>query len=110
MILLRIGRYFRIGKARAIVGRNEKENNVLSALAERRGFLRFEVKGHMGPVSILLGDAEVGVVEKVSALTARYSDAPRDKVVEVECIGGDTGVLRVSSMGDEEIKTLRIKE
>ena len=110
MILLRIGRYFRIGKARTIVGRNEKENNVLSALAERRGFLRFEVKGHMGPVSILLGDAEVGVVEKVSALTARYSDAPRDEVVEVECIGGDTGVLRVSSMGDEEIKTLRIKE
>jgi tRNA U34 2-thiouridine synthase MnmA/TrmU len=108
MILLRIGRHFRLGKARAIVGRNEKENNVLSALAQRRGLPRFEVKGHMGPVSILIGDAEAETVEMMASITARYSDAPRDEAVDVECVDGDVSVLNVSSMGDEEIESLRI--
>ena len=108
MILLRLGRHFRLGRARAIVGRNEKENNVLSALAERRGLPRFEVKGHMGPVSILVGDAESETVETMAAITARYSDAPRDEVVDVEVVDGGIRVLRVSSMGDEEIESLRI--
>ncbi|MEE8355359.1 MAG: hypothetical protein V3S09_05985 [Candidatus Bathyarchaeia archaeon] len=108
MLLLRLGRHFRLGKVRAIVGRNEKENNVLSALATRRGFPRFEVIGHMGPISILVGDAEAETVEKVAALTARYSDAPRDEAVDVEIVDGDPSVLRVSSMGDEEIESLRI--
>jgi tRNA U34 2-thiouridine synthase MnmA/TrmU len=108
MILLRLGRHFRLGRARAIVGRNEKENNVLSALAERRGLPRFEVKGHMGPVSILVGDAESETVETMAAITARYSDAPRDEAVDVEVVDGGIRVLRVSSMGDEEIESLRI--
>ncbi len=108
MILLRIGRHFRLGKARAIVGRNEKENNILSALAQRRGLPRFEVKGHMGPVSILIGDAEAETVEMMASITARYSDAPRDEAVDVECVDGDVSVLNVSSMGDEEIESLRI--
>ncbi|MBC8224664.1 hypothetical protein H8E65_08755 [Candidatus Bathyarchaeota archaeon] len=108
MVLLRLGRHFRLGRARAIVGRNETENNVLSALAERKGFPRFEVTGHMGPVSILMGEAEAEAVEMVAALTARYSDAPRDEAVDVEFKDGDIRVLRVSSMGDEEIESLRI--
>ena len=108
MILLRLGRHFRLGQARAIVGRNEKENNVLSALAEKRGFSRFEVTGHMGPVSVLVGDAEAGAVERVAAITARYSDAPRDEAVDVELVDGGARVLRVSPLGDEEIEGLRI--
>jgi len=108
MILLRLGRHFRLGKVRAIVGRNEQENNVLGALAERRGFPRFEVMGHMGPISILVGDAEAETVEKVAALTARYSDAPRGEAVDVEIVDGELSVLRISSMGDEEIESLRI--
>ena len=90
------------------MGRNEKENNVLSALAERRGLPRFEVTGHMGPVSIFVGDAEAGAVERVAAITARYSDAPRDEAVDVELVDGGARVLRVSPMGDEEIEGLRI--
>ncbi len=108
MILLRLGRHFRLGRARAIVGRNEKENNVLSALAERRGLLRLEVTGHMGPVSIIVGAAEAETVEMVAAITARYSDAPRDDAVNVEIVDGGIRVIKVSSMGDEEIESLRI--
>ena len=108
MILLRLGRHFRLGHTWVIVGRNEKENNILSALAERRELPRFEVKDHMGPVSILVGDTGEDTVEMVAALTARYSDAPRDEAVDVEVVGGDIRVLKVSSMGDEEIESLRI--
>jgi tRNA U34 2-thiouridine synthase MnmA/TrmU len=108
MILLRLGRHFRLGQTKAIVGRNEKENNVLSTLAERRGLPRFEVTGHMGPISILIGNAEAETVEMVATLTARYSDAPRDETVSVEVVDGGIKVLRVSSMGDEEIESLRI--
>jgi tRNA U34 2-thiouridine synthase MnmA/TrmU len=108
MILLRLGRHFRLGRARAIVGRNEQENNVLSALADRRSLPRLEVQGHMGPISIIVGDAEAETIEKVAAITARYSDAPREEDVNVELTDGETKSLRVSSMGDEEIEGFRI--
>ena len=108
MIFLRMGRHFRLNGAKAIVGRNEKENNVLSALAERRGFPRLEVKGYMGPISVVMGDTDAKTIEKVAAITARYSDAPRDEVVDVECVDGCERVLKVSSIGDEELESLRI--
>ena len=108
MVLLRLGRHFRLGKTWVIVVRNEKENNILSALAERRELPRFEVKDHMGPVSIFVGEAGAETVEMVAAITARYSDAPRDEAVDVEVVNGDIKILRVSSMGDEEIEGLRI--
>jgi predicted ribosome quality control (RQC) complex YloA/Tae2 family protein len=108
MIFLRMGRHFRIGGVKAIVGRNEKENNILSALAERRGFPRLELTGHMGPISIVMGVADEKTLEKVAAITARYSDAPRDEVVDVECVDGAVSVLRVSSISDEELEKLRV--
>ena len=108
MILLRLGRHFRLGRARAIVGRNEQENNVLSSLADRRSLPSLEVQGHMGPISIIVGDAEAETIDKVAAITARYSDAPREEYVDVEIRDGETKSLRVSSMGDEEIEGLRI--
>jgi tRNA U34 2-thiouridine synthase MnmA/TrmU len=108
MIFLRMGRHFRLGGAKVIVGRNEKENNVLSALADRRGLPRLEVTGYMGPISVVMGATDAETIEKVAAITARYSDAPRDEAVDVESVGGGVSVLRVSSMSDEELESLRI--
>jgi tRNA U34 2-thiouridine synthase MnmA/TrmU len=108
MILLRLGRHFRLGPAKAIVGRNEQENNVLSAIADRRSIPRLEVQGHMGPISIIVGDANAETIEKVAAITARYSDAPREEDVDVELTHCESKSLNVSSMGDEEIEGLRI--
>jgi tRNA U34 2-thiouridine synthase MnmA/TrmU len=108
MIFLRMGRHFRLGGVKAIVGRNETENNILSALAERRGFPRLELTGHMGPITVVMGAADEETMERVAAITARYSDAPRDEVVDVECVDDGVSVLRVSSISDEELEKLRI--
>jgi len=108
MIFLRMGRHFRLGGVKVIVGRNEKENNILSALAEKRGFPRLEVVGHMGPITVVMGGTDDETMEKVAAITVRYSDAPRDEVVDVECVNGSVSVLKVSSISDEELEKLRV--
>jgi hypothetical protein len=62
----------------------------------------------MGPISVVMGATDAETIEKVAAITARYSDAPRDEAVDVESVGGGVSVLRVSSMSDEELESLRI--
>jgi len=108
MIFLRLGRHFRLGKAKAIVGRNEQENNALEALARRRGLPVMAVINHMGPSTVVMGDADVEDIEQAAALTARYSDAPRGEMVEVEYKHDGVKSLNITALSDDEIDKLRI--
>jgi len=82
--LLRLGRHFRLGKSKAIVGRNEHENGRLLRLAREQGSLWMEVKGYMGPVTVVKGRARKGDISTAAGLTVRYSDAPARKEATVE--------------------------
>ena len=108
MAFLRIGRHFRVGEARVIVGRNEGENNRLQSLAERRGIPHMSVSGYMGPVTVLLGGLNDEIVSRSAAITVRYSDAPRDVPVDVEYFNGSVTVLRALAVSNEELEELRI--
>ena len=108
MAFLRIGRHFRVGEARVVVGRNEGENGRLQSLAEGRGMPRMSVMGHMGPVTVLLGRLDEEVIGKGAAITARYSDAPRDVPVDVEYRDGAVNVLKAVAVSDEELEDMRI--
>ena len=55
-----------------------------------------------------MGATDAKTIENVAAITARYSDAPRDEAVDVECVDGSVNKMRVFSMSDEEIENLRI--
>jgi tRNA-specific 2-thiouridylase len=77
--LLRLGRHFRLGENKIIVGRNEAENKALTAWKARNNLL-FEVPEIAGPITILQGRKTKKAVEIAAALTAFYSDTKTDVV------------------------------
>lgn len=72
--LLRIGRHFRLGKNKIIVGRNETENKLLSANKEKNDYY-FELPDIVGPITLLQGPKTKNSIKKAAELTAFYSDA-----------------------------------
>ncbi|MEX0861958.1 tRNA (5-methylaminomethyl-2-thiouridylate)-methyltransferase [Nitrosopumilus sp.] len=77
--LLKIGRHFRLDEeTKFVVGRNNDENQMIKALA-LPGDILLEAKDYVGPVSILRGKNAKSHVRFASAVTLRYSDAPKTK-------------------------------
>ena len=77
--LLKVGRHFRFGQNKIIVGRNEAENKILLAKKTRNDF-SFEVPEIAGPITILQGSKTKRAVKLAAALTAFYSDAKTQSV------------------------------
>lgn len=81
--LLRIGRHFRLSSAcKAVVGRDEKENDTLESLADPGNYL-LRVEGVGSPVVFLSGEGSENFVPLAASLCARYSDARHRAEVEV---------------------------
>lgn len=76
--LLKVGRQFRLDeRTKLVVGRNKDENEMIKAIALPDDIL-LEVRDHMGPISILRGVNVDQYVKFASAITLRYSDAPKE--------------------------------
>jgi tRNA U34 2-thiouridine synthase MnmA/TrmU len=71
--LLRIGRHFRSGRNKIIVGRDETENAQLQRLKAKTDYL-FEVPGCGSPITLLRGPTIETAIGIAAALTLRYSD------------------------------------
>jgi tRNA-specific 2-thiouridylase len=71
--LLRVGRHFRLGKNKIIVGRNQEENNFLTSLKTRNDFY-FELPDVAGPISLLQGQKTKKAIQVAAQLTAFHSD------------------------------------
>ena len=71
--LLRVGRHFRLGKNKIIVGRNEAENKFLAG-NKIRGDYFFELSDVVGPTTLLQGPKTRAAIETAAKLTASYSD------------------------------------
>ena len=85
--LLRVGRHFRVGKNKVVVGRNEAENKWLTQRKTSGEFI-FELPDIVGPTAVLQGPKTRGAVEWAAKLTAYYSDA---ETAEVKvCFGRET--------------------
>jgi len=81
--LLRLGRQFRLNdNNKLIVGRNATENEgILSFRQDHHTML--EVPNVGSPISLLIGTADEASVKLAAAITARYSAARKDSIVEV---------------------------
>jgi tRNA-specific 2-thiouridylase len=71
--LLRIGRHFRVGKNKFIVGRNYTENTYLSAHKTKSDYF-FELPDIVGPITLLQGPKTREAIKTAAKLTAFYSD------------------------------------
>jgi hypothetical protein len=79
IVLLRVGRHFRLGKNKIIVGRNEAENKFLTTSKMRSDFY-FELSEVVGPTTLLQGPKTKVAIETAAKLTASYSDAKSGEV------------------------------
>ena len=105
--LLKIGRHFRSGRNRIIVGRNEAENELLLKMKRKSDYL-FEVPNFGSPITLLQGPKTSESVMLAAKLTARYSDC-RSRVVEVRY--GRKKPLKkiyVPRATEEEIESVKI--
>lgn len=75
--LLKVGRHFRSGKNKIIVGRNKIENQILQKAKFPNDYI-FEVPDCGSPVSILQGPKTNATIKKAARLTLFYSDSEKD--------------------------------
>ena len=78
--LLRVGRHFRLGSNKFIVGRNEAENKFLTANKLPNDYI-FELPKIVGPVTLLQGTKTKAAIQTAARLTAFYSDAESSEIV-----------------------------
>jgi tRNA-specific 2-thiouridylase len=71
--LLRVGRHFRFGKNKIIVGRNQSENNLLLKEKMANDYC-FEAQGAGSPITLLQGPKTKTAIKTAAELTAYYSD------------------------------------
>jgi hypothetical protein len=107
--LLKVGRHFWLSPmTKAVVGRNESENERILTLA-RLDDLLFEVRDWAGPVTLLRGEASGDGIPLAAAITARYSDASGSTAVHY---GTDYGalseVMQAEPLDEGTLRELRI--
>ncbi|MCD4740171.1 7-cyano-7-deazaguanine synthase [archaeon] len=102
--LSKIGRHFRIGKNKIIVGRNKEENDSLVSLQNPKDYL-FEVPVIGSPTSLLDGPKTEKAIRIAAKLTARYSDSKKE-LVQVNY--GKNKTIKVKPILDSELKKLRV--
>ena len=77
--LLKVGRHFRFGENKIIVGRNEVENKILTVKKATNDYF-FEVPDVGSPIAVLQGLKTKKAIEVAAALTAFHSDAKSQTV------------------------------
>lgn len=109
--LLRVGRHFRPSPdCKIVVGRNENENRMIDAFAERGDTLIY-LLDHEGPLTLLRGSPTAEDVVLASSLTARYGDVP-DKTLPVQVVvarkGGVPYCVETVAAKEEEYVPKRV--
>ncbi len=106
--LLRLGRHFRMGKEKIIVGRRHDENLALKKIARKKNLPWMEVRGYMGPVTVIQGKSKP-LVRKAASLTVRYSDAPAGTKAKIDLFTGKSRkILEALAISEEEAEKLRV--
>jgi len=105
--LLKVGRHFRHGENKIIVGRNENENKTLLQI-KAKSDLHFEAQGCGSPITLLQGTSKKQSVETAACLTAYHSDQKTGQVLVR--FGRDhlADSICVSVPSREEVDRLRI--
>ncbi len=109
--LLRVGRHFRVSReCKIIVGRNERENNMLEAFAAPEDIL-VRVRDFVGPVTVIRGPHDDDAVLKAAQLTARYADVPEGVAPVAVCAAtklGEVRILEVTPADDAMFRPMRV--
>jgi tRNA U34 2-thiouridine synthase MnmA/TrmU len=107
--LLRVGRHFRLSDhAKLVVGRNEKENDLIESLRQPDDCI-MEVKEFGSPIGLLRGEADWMVMKTAASVVARYCDGKNESILRVSYMSQDgDGTLETAPAGEAELKEIRI--
>lgn len=106
--LLRTGRHFRLSRtAKAVVGRDEKENERILALSTAEDSL-LEAIDFMGPLTLVRGVETDKDLNLAAAITARYGKGRALDRVRVSVSGEETAMLEVEPAGEDILGELRM--
>ena len=101
--LLKLGRHFRLGThTKVIVGRNQKENQEISALSRETDLLLTTVSVP-GPTVLVLGDLTPEIEELAASMAVSYSDAENDQLTEVSFLVKGSNGVRIAKGRDKEV-------
>jgi tRNA-uridine 2-sulfurtransferase len=108
MILLKVGRHFRLSPGvKIIVARDEGENQFLSRF-QTSGW-RFEALDCGSPVTVVEGEPDEELKRLIAAITARYSDRRGEPLVQVAARRAAVEErLLVSPVSDQVLEAYRI--
>lgn len=105
---LKVGRHFRFGKNKIIVGKNEAENETLLRLNNKTDYV-FEVPNFGSPITVLQGNETKEAINFAAKLTATYSDAKDENEVLVKY--GRTSLSKeiiVAPLNKQELDKFRV--
>lgn len=105
--LLKVGRHFRFGKNKIIVGRNEAENRLLLQMKMTNDYC-FEAQDTGSPMTLLQGPKTRIAVKRAAELTVYYSDRKQSVVLVKFGKGELDKSLRTPILSREKVEELRI--
>jgi len=104
--LIKIGRHFRSGETKIIVGRNHNENILLENLG--KDWLRLEAKDVVGPITLVKDEKGLNDAAKLTAFYADSEGMKKVKVIFWTKSKKDSKELEVKIPSQEEVDELRI--
>ncbi len=109
--LLKAGRYFRLSKeARLVVGRNEKENELLARLAQDNDYF-FHPSHVNGPSAIVRGILNPDLIELSCKIITRYCDRDGSNHAAIsyrKSLEAEERLVDVGALSENELNKLRI--
>jgi len=108
LTLLRYGRHFRLKSgAKVIVGRNEKENTIILALADSEDYC-LETENFVGPTTLLVGSEKKDDIKTAASICLRYSDCIEPKWNISYWRGKDYhNIVKVNKIEKQNLEKLR---
>jgi len=106
--LLKIGRHFRFGENKIIVGRNEAENHLLLRMRMASDYC-FEAQNTGSPMTLLQGPKTRTAIEKAAELTAYHSDKKLGDLSVRFGKGDFNKSIRIPIPSREEVEKLRVR-
>lgn len=104
---LKVGRHFRSGKNKIIVGRNQAENSLLLRMKMASDYC-FEAQDTGSPTTLLQGPKTGTAVRKAAELTAYHSDKKQGDLIVRFGKGDFSRSMRTSIPNREEVEKLRV--
>jgi tRNA U34 2-thiouridine synthase MnmA/TrmU len=108
--LLKYGRHFRLNAhVKIIVGRTQKENQMIADHHDARRERLLKLQAYPGPLVLVPRRASLADLEKAAAIAAGYSKAPADGMVEFQVTPSPSeAVLRVQPLPPKAVEDLLI--